>query len=39
MSGVYREDTLEGDMMSRGDLVLAVGLDRAELLVALAVRA
>ena len=32
MSGVYREDTLEGDLMSRGDLVLAVGLDRAELL-------
>ena len=32
MSGVYREDTLEGDMMSRADLVLAVGLDRAELL-------
>ena len=32
MSGVYREDTLEGDMMSRADLVLAVGLDRVELL-------
>jgi len=32
MSGVYREDTLEGDLMGRSDLVLAVGLDRAELL-------
>ena len=32
MSGVYREDTLEGEMMSRADLVLAVGLDRVELL-------
>ena len=32
MSGVYREDTLEGDLMGRCDLVLAVGLDRAELL-------
>ena len=32
MSGVYRADTLEGDMMSRADLVLAVGLDRVELL-------
>ena len=32
MSGVYHEDTLEGEMMSRADLVLAVGLDRVELL-------
>ncbi len=32
MAGVYREDTLEGELMSRADLVLAVGLDRAELL-------
>ena len=32
ISGVYREDTLEGRMVSRSDTVLAVGLDRMELL-------
>ena len=32
MSGVYREETLEGRMVGQCDLVLAVGLDRMELL-------
>lgn len=32
MSGVYREETFEGRMMAKSDLVLAVGLDRTELL-------
>ena len=32
MSGVYREDTFEGQIMGQSDLVLAVGLDRMELL-------
>ena len=32
MSGVYREDTFEGRIMRQSDLVLAVGLDRMELL-------
>lgn len=32
MSGVYRTDTLEGEMMGKSDLILAVGLDAAELL-------
>ena len=32
MSGVYREDTLEGRLIYKSDLVLAVGLDRMELL-------
>ena len=32
MSGVYREETLEGRMMGKCDLVVAVGLDRMELL-------
>ena len=32
MSGVYREDTFEGRMVHQSDLILAVGLDRMELL-------
>ena len=32
MSGVYKGDTLEGRLMARSDVVLAVGLDRMELL-------
>ena len=32
MSGVYLDHTLEGRIMSRSDVVLAVGLDRMELL-------
>ena len=32
MSGVYKGDTLEGRMMAKSDVVLAVGLDRMELL-------
>ena len=32
MSGVYLDNTLEGRIMSRSDVVLAVGLDRMELL-------
>ena len=32
MSGVYRGETLEGRLMSRSDVIVAVGLDRMELL-------
>ncbi len=32
MSGVYRDETLEGRMMGKCDLVLALGMDRMELL-------
>ncbi len=32
MSGVYREETFEGRMMAKSDLVVGVGLDRVELL-------
>lgn len=32
ISGVYREDTLEGRMVQKSDTILGVGLDRMELL-------
>lgn len=32
MSGVYREDTFEGRIVRQSDLIVAVGLDRMELL-------
>lgn len=32
MSGVYKGETLEGRLMAKSDVVLAVGLDRMELL-------